>query len=369
MKNFKITTLLMGSVLCSSSVLASDLDSPLEGKLWGEIVTQAKKEGDITFNVWYFQPQWRSVVAGFEKEYGIKVKIPEGTFDGNFSKLLAESRRDKGKMDVVAMSVAQFSVVYPTKALMQIDQIPSWQEGVHTLQDVDTHGYAVVFWGNQTGLAYDPLQLDEKSLPQTLDDLQHFIDSNPKKFGYNDPNNGGGGESFIQRILTTYGGNFDVHSPSVDPVIVKNWDKGWAWFTSNRDKILLTASGADSLTRLNDGELALVPAWQDHLDSMQKSGAIASRLKFYVPSFGMYGGGNFVGVAANSQKPAASLVFLNWLISADTQRKLNQLFGTVPMNIHVETEMKKTENPIKSFGTVYTTEMKKEFVKNVTLIQ
>ncbi|RLX69965.1 LysR family transcriptional regulator, partial [Escherichia coli] len=35
-----------------------------------------------------------------------------------------------------------------------------------------------------------------------------------------------------------------------------------------------TASGADILTRLNDGELMLTPSWEDHLVGLQKTGAI-----------------------------------------------------------------------------------------------
>ena len=44
-------------------------------------------------------------------------------------------------------------------------------------------------------------------------------------------------------------------------------------------------------------ELVIVSAWQDHLFSLQKQGAITDRLKFYVPKFGMPGGGNVVTVA------------------------------------------------------------------------
>ena len=46
-----------------------------------------------------------------------------------------------------------------------------------------------------------------------------------------------------------------------------------------KDALIRTASNADSLTRLNDGELVIVSAWQDHLFSLQKQGAITDRLK------------------------------------------------------------------------------------------
>ena len=100
-----------GTVLFLSGMLFSGVATatPLAQQDWDLVVAQAKKEGSVTFNVWYLQPQWRSFVADFEKQYGIKVRIPEGSIDGNMNKLLAEARREKGKMDVVALSVAQFA--------------------------------------------------------------------------------------------------------------------------------------------------------------------------------------------------------------------------------------------------------------------
>lgn len=72
--------------------------------------------------------------------------------------------------------------------------IYGYDDAVHQIQNVDTQGYAVAFWGNQTGFAYDPKQIGNQALPQTLDQLQSFINANPKRFGYNDPNNGGAGK-------------------------------------------------------------------------------------------------------------------------------------------------------------------------------
>ncbi|WP_407643482.1 extracellular solute-binding protein [Buttiauxella massiliensis] len=341
--------------------------NPLAQQSWDQVVAQAKAEGTVTFNVWYLQPQWRSFVSDFEKKYGIKVRIPEGSIDGNMNKLLAEARREKGKMDVIALSVAQLPITRKANALAQVDWLPTYKDALHELQSVDTEGYAVAFWGNQTGMAYDPQQMGNQPLPQTLEDLQRFIDANPKKFGYNDPNNGGAGEAFIQRIVTISSADFDANATQVDPAIVKNWSKGWQWFASNKEKITQTASGADSLTRLNDGELLLVPAWEDHMMGLQKTGAITGRLKFYVPKFGMPGGGNIAAIAANSSHPAASAVFLNWLVQADTQQALHATFGSVPMNKQLKSPSTQPESPTQFYGKEYSMQLRKEFVRQVTL--
>ena len=296
----------------------------------------------------------------FEKQYGIKVRIPEGRLDGNVNKLLAEAGKKKGRLDVIAMSVTQLPVMMGLKALAKIDDLPGYDDAVHQIQNVDTQGYAVAFWGNQTGFAYDPKQIGNQALPQTLDQLQSFINANPKRFGYNDPNNGGAGEAFIQRIVTITGGDFNSKTDSIDPTVVKRWQKGWLWFAANRDNITLTASGADSLTRLNDGELMLIPIWEDHLVGLQKTGAITPRLKFYVPEFGMPGGGNIAAIAANSPHPAASRLFLNWLILPSTQKAMNQAFGSTPLK-----KLSGPDTAVQFYGKAYSKQLRRVFVHEV----
>ncbi len=352
--------LLLASLLCSSLALAS------ENKSWDDVVAQAKKEGTVTFNVWYLQPRWRTFIKQFETQYGIKVVIPEGTLDGNVNKLLAESGLKKGKIDVIGLSVGQFPAAMTAKSLIRISDMPGYTSAIHQVQNVDTGGFAVAYWGNQTGFAYDPQQMGQQPLPQSLEDLQRFIDKNPGRFGYNDPNNGGAGEAFIQRIVTLKGGDFNSNGERVDPQIVKNWEKGWQWFAANKDKIILTSSGADSLTRLNDGELWLIAAWEDHLRGLQTSGAITPRLKFYIPEFNMPGGGNIAGIAANAPHPAAAQVFLNWLIQPDIQKALGVEFGARPMISQPAAEQQ-TQTPLEFYGKAYSMALKKAFVRQVMM--
>jgi putative spermidine/putrescine transport system substrate-binding protein len=94
--------------------------------------------------------------------------------------LLAEAGKKKGRLDVIAMSVTQLPVMMGLKALAKIDDLPGYDDAVHQIQNVDTQGYAVAFWGNQTGFAYDPKQIGNQALPQTLDQLQSFINANPR---------------------------------------------------------------------------------------------------------------------------------------------------------------------------------------------
>lgn len=363
MKKFIITAF-ASLLLVTFNVHASDSTA---NKNWQDIVRQAKQEGSLSFSVWYFQPQWREFVKNFEQEYGIKVRISEGTLDANLNKLLAETKRKKGKIDVITLSVNSLPIVQGAKAMEKIDWIPEYKNAWHKIQNVETQGYAVAFWGNQTGFAYDPQQMGNQPLPQTLDQLQQFIDEHPKKFGYNDPASGAAGGAFIERVITQKSSPFDIAATQVDPLVVKSWQAGWQWFEKNKANITFTSSGADSLTRLNDGELILTPAWEDHLASLQKSGAITSRLQFYIPKFGMPGGGNVIGIAANSPHSAAAAVFVNWIIQPTTQQQLRQKFGTRVLNKQLISEAEQPEDSVDFFGSVYATELKKQFISNVMM--
>ncbi|WP_176672810.1 ABC transporter substrate-binding protein [Bisgaardia hudsonensis] len=332
----KLTKFLSVGLTCTAIALASSVSAKdLSQKSWKEIEDQARKEGQVVVSIWYLQPQFRIFVKSFEEQYGVKVRIPEGTPDGNINKLLAEKNLEKGKMDVVAVGADTYTTVLKSDVLADLTKMPSFDNANHFLQGVDLGNYGVGFWGNQTGFAYDPLRLSEDKLPQTWEDLQAYLQANPKKFGYADPNGGASGKAFIERALIYVGGDYNYQTQDINEKQVNSWKTTWDWFAKNKENMTRTSSNADSLTRLNDGELDLVSAWQDHLFSLQKQGAITPRLKFYIPKFGMPGGGNVITVAKNSRHPAASLLFVNWISSAEVQQKLNQEFGVRPLNNNV----------------------------------
>lgn len=304
----------------------------LSGKSWADIEAQAKREGKVTVSVWYLQPQFRGFVKEFENKYGIKVKVPEGTQDGNINKLIAEKNLEKGKMDVIALNADRVANVANRDILASLKQLPNFEKLNHFLQGVELGETSVGYWGNQTGFAYDPLRIKENELPQSWQDVEKYIRENPKKFGYSDPNGGSSGNAFIQRALVYVNGDYDYRTEKIDEGQIASWKKTWAWFNERKDALIRTASNADSLTRLNDGELIVVSAWQDHLFSLQKQGAITERLKFYVPEFGMPGGGNVLTIAKNAPNPAASMLFVHWITLPETQQKLSQEFGVRPLD-------------------------------------
>lgn len=64
----------------------------------------------------------------------------------------------------------------------------------------------------------------------------------------------------------------------------------------------------------NSGKLA-----EDGTAGLIASGEINEDVKVYLPECGMNGSGNLVAISTNAPHPAAALLFISWLISAETQ--------------------------------------------------
>ena len=63
---------------------------------------------------------------------------------------------------------------------VKLNNLPNFDKLNHHLQGVELGDMAVGYWGNQTGLAYDPMRIKEEELPQSWADMESYIDKNPK---------------------------------------------------------------------------------------------------------------------------------------------------------------------------------------------
>jgi putative spermidine/putrescine transport system substrate-binding protein len=323
----KIMLAATAALLSIGPVMAAD---DLLTASWDDVVAQAKQEGELNWYVWYFQPEFREQVKAFEELYGIKVNVPEvSSGDDAKNKLLAEAGRDTGDIDVISLGGDATNTIDVTQVFYGpiLPVLPEAEALTDQINGGDGQGYAVAYWGNQTGMAYDSNRVDVATLPQTLDELAAWIDANPGQLGFN-YENGGSGPSFIHNIAR------NILDITPDAVIdaVPDLTPVWDWFNAREDKFVITGSNADSLTRLNSGEFLLTPAWEDHLFSLTSKNEVGSQIKLYIPDWGMNGGGNIVGIPANAPNKAAALLFVSWLTSADTQTVFNQRFGTAPTN-------------------------------------
>lgn len=369
----KTLTAIAATVALGLSAQASAYD--LKDMQWEQVVEQAKKEKAINVYVWYFQPRFRTIFKEFEDKYGIKVRVPNSNEKGNINKLIAEGKRSTGKIDVMAIDAARMPALMQNNLVYGpiTDVLPDADKLKTKLNGVETGGYAVSFWGNQTGFAYDPSRVNETELPQSFAALSEWISANPYGFGVNDPNKGGAGNAFIQRSITNMtGDNPAYYESGFDASNTTKWSDVWTWFDKHSDEITITSSNADSLTRMNDGEISLAPAWEDHLKGLQAQGAITPRIKFYIPEFGMPGGGNMIMMPANTSKKAASMLFINWITSAEVQTRFNEVFGSAPQHPDADDSKALVSQDQRQFSTQfftsdYATKAKKAFTENVLM--
>lgn len=362
----KLLTAAAALTLSVSSAMAADL----AGKSWDEIVAQAKEEGKVTWYVWYFQDQFRETIKQFENEYGIKVTIPEGTKVANADKLFADRVREVGDIDVHAWGWEEYQNIDVTETFMPLDMLPEDNGRFYELLGVDGKGHAVAYWGNQTGIAYDPSKVTEEQLPQSMEDLAVFWAANQGKFGFN-YEKGGSGPSFIGNVFRQVTG-LPMTDGEVTDEKLGQLQPGIDFFNTHADNYVITASNVDTITRLSDGELWMGPAWEDHLAGLQSKGEVRKDIKFYIPEFGMNGGGNGIAIPKNAPHPAAAAVLVNWLASAKTQSLFNQVYGSVPMHVDADDSAALVPNeqrqyrlswPVNPFGE----EVKKQFIENVVL--
>lgn len=307
-----------------------------------ELIAAAKEEGSVTFAVWHDEALWRQLGEGFTEKYGIKFDVAMGDQQALTNKALAEKDADTGSIDVMKVGGEYTKITYDAGLFMG-PTLPSiaakdmLDEGLSVRQEgVDHQGYLVPLHLNQTGLLINPEKVPNP--PQTWEELEAWIDENPKRFGFCDPSKGGSGQAFVFSAIGNLLGGYDKYygDTDVEEADVADWDQVWQWFNDRKDKITITTSNKDSLARLNQGELHMVVAWDDQTTSTMKSGELFKEAKLYIPSFGMPGGGDTAGIMKNAPHPAASLLLLNYFTSEEAQKMFNEVLNTYPARSDIE---------------------------------
>lgn len=369
----KVALLALATVLPLAGIQTGAQAKDLSQMNWDEIVAQAKQEGQINWFHWYFQDRFREQIKAFEAQYGIKVAIPDGDNKANTDKLMAERGRAEGDIDLISLGGTALQTFKP-EDLLYGPLKPLLPEGAklrYSIEGTDNKGYAPAFWGNQTGIAYNPARVSQADLPHTLSDFEAFMKKTPGEFAFN-VENGGSGPAFIESVTRTIVKDIDYTQGTSSPEKTAKLKPAWDWFKANHDGYIITASNADSVTRLNGGEFMMIAAWEDQIAGLQKKGEISKDIKMYIPSFGMPGGGNVLAIPANAKHKAAALLLINWLTSAKTQTEFAKTFGIAPQHPDADSSVGLIPASDRKFSTVWAAkpfgdDIKKDFTARVTL--
>jgi len=152
----------------------------------------------------------------------VKVNLIVGNLEANFNKAISEKDRAVGTIDAMVVggqwvkTSMDLDMFYgPMKDVIpDADKLTPFlwvvQEGVLT------KGYLTPLHRNQTGILYDPERVSNP--PQTWEELEAWIDENPKKFGFNDPSKGGSGQSFVHTLISQTTGGLDKYKGDTEVV-------------------------------------------------------------------------------------------------------------------------------------------------------
>jgi putative spermidine/putrescine transport system substrate-binding protein len=313
-------------------VLAADAD--YLSMPWDKVVEAAKGQPGVTFYSWWGEEFWRDAGKDFEARYGIPVNVIIGDRAANIAKVVAESSQEQGTIDVLHVGGVEVKSLIDAKALYGplkgvIPDSDKLDPKLFAIQEGFAHnGYLVPVYRNQVGILYDPEKVPTP--PQSWAEFTAWLDANPGQFAFNDPTKGGSGQAFVQTVLLNILGSPEKYAgdTEMDQAKVADWGQVWSWLNSNESKFTITASNNDSIDRVNQGEVAMAAAWDDDTSIALAKGTLFKRAKLYVPSMGLPGGGDTLGIPGNAPNKAAALLFINYLTAAETQKKMNAVLGS-----------------------------------------
>jgi putative spermidine/putrescine transport system substrate-binding protein len=301
-------------------------------KEWSKLEEKANGQGSITLYVFKYDEYFHTVAASFGQETGIQVTVVSSSAEGTYQKMMAE-KEGRGTVALWLLSAPQVqpAVEYGLLYGPVIEILPNAEDvnpfDARYAEGFEHKGYVVPAWRNQAVFAYDTKFVGEP--PASLATLEQWVKSNPGHFTYCDPGRGGSGQAFVNSALYWLTGEPQKYFGHFDQAIVdEEWPRLWAWLREIGPYVVYAASNADALEKLARGEAWIAAAWEEMFLQWRADGRLPNSVRAYMPAPGLPGGADFLGVPANSTKKAVALLFMNYLLSEESQ---NTLMGVLRM--------------------------------------
>lgn len=322
----------------SAAVMLMDYEAK-----WDLIVEQAKREGKVTFYAYSEEPFFKEMADQFQAEYGISVEVIMGDQNAIFDKVAAEGNRPQGTVDAILMGgqnlgkMIDEGLFYGPFAEMVPNHKYLDTVAAYFTEGIAIRGMLVPFRRNQTGFVYNPEFVSNP--PQTVAELERWIEANPGRFGYAPPNSGGSGQAFVTAMIYELTGGAAQYSGDYDESKTAAWSVVWDWLNKIEPNITYGNSNADILDKINQGEIWLAPNWEDMTFKYMEAGNLFQHAEIYIPEgIAMLGGSDDFAVIRNAPNKAAALVWINYLISESAQEQMNDMIGAKPARQNVVAE-------------------------------
>lgn len=195
-------------------------------------------------------------------------------------------------------------------------------------------GYLLPYRGTTVVLAYDSAKV--KNPPKTDKELYAWIKANPGKFAYNTPESGGAGAAFVQTAVYNYLPKAALTSS--DTKWTKQWTKGLTLLKSldsamykSGGKVVYPNKNQGSMDLLANGQVAMIPAWQDMTAVALQAGTLPATVKMTQISPAFTGNlDSLVIPTIGSNKPGAEAV-MNFMLTKQAQNILVDTMAAIPV--------------------------------------
>lgn len=330
-------------------------EAPLEALTWEEIVQRAKETEEITFYTFTYRDLFADLARDFEEEYGIKVNVVLAEANPTYQKVMAEKNSPAGTIDVWFMQASQIGNAREAGLLTgSLDTlVPNAQhleQGAREYAEgVPVEGYALPLRLNQAVIAYDAAKVPEP--PKSLAELEAWVEENPGKFTYCDPNRGGSGQAFVNSVIYWLTGGVEPYLGEYDESKIDQWGPVWEWLNKIEPHIVYSNDNNDALDKLNRSEVYMAAAWEDMVITAKKEGQLPASVKTYLPEPGFIGGADYLAVPANAANKPAALLWINYLLEPEAQLKMVETNYVYPARLDITIPPAVAENllPLEDF--------------------
>ena len=288
------------------------------------IAEAARKEGTLTLYTTIAEKDLPSILKPFEAKYGVKVNVWRAGTDKVLQRAVTETRAGRHDFDVVHFgspemeALSREKILHPVSSPVHADlmpgSLPAHKEWAATILSV---------WVQ----AYNTNQVKKEELPKTWQDLLH-----PKwkgKLGIEAKN-----DDWFATVVQQLGGE----------------QKGLAYFRELVAKNGISPRKGHTLLNnmVVSGEVPLALTLYNYMPEQAKQKGAPIDWFAIEPAIAR---SNAVGISRNAQRPAAALLFYEYLLGPEGQQALVSL-NYVPTNTQVASPLKGVKvistDPIRS---------------------
>ncbi|NQS88813.1 extracellular solute-binding protein [Patescibacteria group bacterium] len=325
---------------------------------WDKIIEQAKREGEVKI-MGFGSPDEKAfyleLARKFTEKYGIKARYNHG---GWFTAVqTVKTEKDlgvtEGEIDIVFLWGQPFHDLYEYEGIWNAPivemipnakKIPNYPPGIKYYHDMyPTGGTYVTPWVWIDGFLYNKKKWTRAELPDTLEGLLDWAKKHPGEVAYCDPMKGGSGHTYILSLIYALTGGYDKYAfkdfEKYEEELMANWDTLWIWLNELEKylykKTPYPAGNAQTIKLFEAGEISLIPMWATYIRQHITSGELdPETVGFYIPKPTIAQPFDGYAITFNSTHKAAALLFINYALSEEIQRKVSGAIGALPTDMN-----------------------------------